>query len=291
MIQGELAARDPPGHGAYIVETHWSRRTTTLGEAPGVSRISVMAELIEARIAPGRAPHVHARGTGPIARRRGRGGGLRPGRGIGARRHRRVGGSRAAARGAEQATRTRNESRPFRHDSRCGPDYDGADEEPKGPHHAHDPLPQHAYAVLLAACASAPPTKGDIGLATGALLAGVLGHEIGGGAGQTVATIGGAALALSWAAASGGAWIAATRRDDARAGPVGRWRVDDVAQRGHGHALLDHADAHVRGESAADAANSEPWCRSTAATNAHGTRAGAGRHVETLRWRASSAAR
>ena len=46
---------------------------------------------------------------------------------------------------------------------------------------------------LLAACES-QPSKEDIGMATGAVLGGVIGHQIGGGSGKTVATIGGAAL-------------------------------------------------------------------------------------------------
>lgn len=48
-------------------------------------------------------------------------------------------------------------------------------------------------ATMLAACES-QPSKEDIGMATGAVLGGVLGHQVGRGAGQTVATIGGAAL-------------------------------------------------------------------------------------------------
>lgn len=47
--------------------------------------------------------------------------------------------------------------------------------------------------ALLAGCES-QPSKEDIGMATGAVLGGVLGHQIGGGSGKTVATIGGAAL-------------------------------------------------------------------------------------------------
>jgi surface antigen len=47
--------------------------------------------------------------------------------------------------------------------------------------------------ALLAACES-QPSKQDIGMATGAVLGGVLGHQIGKGTGQTVATIGGAAI-------------------------------------------------------------------------------------------------
>lgn len=47
--------------------------------------------------------------------------------------------------------------------------------------------------ALLAACES-QPSKQDIGMATGAVLGGVLGHQVGGGSGKTVATIGGAAL-------------------------------------------------------------------------------------------------
>jgi len=38
------------------------------------------------------------------------------------------------------------------------------------------------------------PSKQDVGMATGAILGGVLGHQIGSGTGRTVATIGGAAL-------------------------------------------------------------------------------------------------
>jgi surface antigen len=49
--------------------------------------------------------------------------------------------------------------------------------------------------ALLGGCESMePPSKQNIGLATGAILGGVLGHQIGSGSGQTIATIGGAAL-------------------------------------------------------------------------------------------------
>jgi len=48
-------------------------------------------------------------------------------------------------------------------------------------------------AVLLAACES-NPSKEDIGMVSGAVLGGVIGHQIGGGSGKTLATIGGAAL-------------------------------------------------------------------------------------------------
>ena len=47
--------------------------------------------------------------------------------------------------------------------------------------------------ALLAACES-PPSKEDLGMATGAVLGGVIGHQFGKGTGQTVATIGGAAI-------------------------------------------------------------------------------------------------
>jgi surface antigen len=47
---------------------------------------------------------------------------------------------------------------------------------------------------LAAACESTPPSKEDIGMVTGAVLGGVIGHQVGKGTGQTVATIGGAAL-------------------------------------------------------------------------------------------------
>ena len=47
--------------------------------------------------------------------------------------------------------------------------------------------------LFLGACES-NPSKEDIGMATGAVLGGVLGHQIGSGSGNTIATIGGAAL-------------------------------------------------------------------------------------------------
>ena len=49
--------------------------------------------------------------------------------------------------------------------------------------------------ALLGGCESMkPPSKQDIGMATGAIVGGVVGHQIGHGTGQTIATIGGAAL-------------------------------------------------------------------------------------------------
>jgi surface antigen len=48
--------------------------------------------------------------------------------------------------------------------------------------------------AALVGCESYSPSKEDIGMGTGAVLGGVLGHQIGGGSGQTIATIGGAAL-------------------------------------------------------------------------------------------------
>jgi len=47
---------------------------------------------------------------------------------------------------------------------------------------------------LLFACESYTPTREEFGMATGAILGGVIGHQFGGGHGKTVATIGGAAL-------------------------------------------------------------------------------------------------
>jgi surface antigen len=47
---------------------------------------------------------------------------------------------------------------------------------------------------MLFACESYTPAREDIGMATGAVLGGVIGHQFGGGHGKTVATIGGAAL-------------------------------------------------------------------------------------------------
>jgi len=57
---------------------------------------------------------------------------------------------------------------------------------------------KHLVATLLAlpllgACETAP-SKADIGMATGAVLGGVLGHQVGSGSGRTIATVGGAAL-------------------------------------------------------------------------------------------------
>jgi surface antigen len=46
---------------------------------------------------------------------------------------------------------------------------------------------------FLGACET-PPSKEDIGMATGAVLGGVLGHQVGSGSGRTIATVGGAAL-------------------------------------------------------------------------------------------------
>ena len=49
-------------------------------------------------------------------------------------------------------------------------------------------------AAFLSGCESYSPSKQDIGMATGAVLGGLLGHQIGGGGGRTIATIGGAAV-------------------------------------------------------------------------------------------------
>ena len=49
-------------------------------------------------------------------------------------------------------------------------------------------------AAFLSGCESYSPSKQDIGMATGAVLGGLLGHQIGGGSGRTIATIGGAAV-------------------------------------------------------------------------------------------------
>ena len=49
--------------------------------------------------------------------------------------------------------------------------------------------------AVLSGCESMePPSKQNIGMATGAILGGVVGHQIGHGTGQTIATIGGATL-------------------------------------------------------------------------------------------------
>ena len=49
-------------------------------------------------------------------------------------------------------------------------------------------------AVCLPGCESYSPSKQDIGMAAGVVLGGLLGHQIGGGSGRTIATIGGAAV-------------------------------------------------------------------------------------------------
>jgi surface antigen len=51
-----------------------------------------------------------------------------------------------------------------------------------------------AALAVLPACETVEPRKEEIGLAAGAILGGVLGHQVGSGTGRTVATIGGAAL-------------------------------------------------------------------------------------------------
>lgn len=90
---------------------------------------------------------------------------------------------------------------------------------------------------LLAACESPQPSKEDIGMAAGAVLGGVIGHQIGGGRGKTVATIGGAALG-----AFAGSRVGRTmdRNDQARAahaldgsadGVSTTWRNDETGMR------------------------------------------------------------
>lgn len=49
-------------------------------------------------------------------------------------------------------------------------------------------------AASLAGGCESNPSKQDIGMVTGAVVGGLLGHQVGGGSGKTVATIGGAAL-------------------------------------------------------------------------------------------------
>ena len=51
-----------------------------------------------------------------------------------------------------------------------------------------------SLALLLGGCDSNPPSKENIGVATGAVLGGVLGNQVGHGGGRVLATIGGAAL-------------------------------------------------------------------------------------------------
>ena len=58
----------------------------------------------------------------------------------------------------------------------------------------HKPVVAALVALAVLAACETSPSKEDVGMATGAIIGGVLGHQIGRGSGQTVATIGGAAL-------------------------------------------------------------------------------------------------
>lgn len=86
--------------------------------------------------------------------------------------------------------------------------------------------------LLLAGCA-APPTKQDIGLATGALLGGVLGAQVGSGSGRTVGTIAGAALGAFLGSAIGKSMddtdhVRTTRAlETGRTGTATSWRNPD----------------------------------------------------------------
>lgn len=57
--------------------------------------------------------------------------------------------------------------------------------------------------ALTTACQQFDPTKQDVGMATGAILGGVLGAQIGHGSGRAVATVGGAALGAFLGSAGG----------------------------------------------------------------------------------------
>jgi len=48
--------------------------------------------------------------------------------------------------------------------------------------------------LVLAGCGSNPPSKENVGMVSGAVIGGVLGNQVGHGAGRAIATIGGAAL-------------------------------------------------------------------------------------------------
>ena len=49
-------------------------------------------------------------------------------------------------------------------------------------------------ALFLAGCGSNPPSNENVGMVGGAVIGGVLGNQVGHGAGRAIATIGGAAL-------------------------------------------------------------------------------------------------
>jgi len=94
-----------------------------------------------------------------------------------------------------------------------------------------------ALAIFAVAGCEAQPSKEDIGMATGAVLGGVLGHQVGKGTGQVVATIGGAALGGFIGNRVGRNMDRADRENAARAlertgdGQSTTWRNDETGQR------------------------------------------------------------
>jgi surface antigen len=101
---------------------------------------------------------------------------------------------------------------------------------------------KHFAAALLAlpflgACESYSLSKQDVGMATGAILGGVVGHQIGSGSGQTVATIGGAALGAFLGSRIGGRMDRNDQLKTAQAletlknGDARTWRNPDTGQR------------------------------------------------------------
>ena len=92
--------------------------------------------------------------------------------------------------------------------------------------------------ALLGGCESMePPSKQEIGMATGVIVGGVLGHQIGHGTGQTIATIGGAALGGFLGSRIGGSMDRNDQLKTAHAletsntGHPTTWRNPDTGQR------------------------------------------------------------
>jgi len=93
-----------------------------------------------------------------------------------------------------------------------------------------------ALAFFLGACESYSPPKEDIGMASGAVLGGVIGDQFGSGGGQAVATIGGAALGAFLGSSIGRRMDQNDQRrtaealETSREGSATTWRNPDTGQ-------------------------------------------------------------
>ena len=91
--------------------------------------------------------------------------------------------------------------------------------------------------AFLNGCESYSPSKQDIGMATGVVLGGLLGHQIGGGSGRTIATIGGAAVGAFLGSHVGRKMDRADQLrttealETSRDGRATTWRNSDTGQR------------------------------------------------------------